>query len=136
MSRFLIPIAILKVEALHSSSFTIAHASVSCHYILTLLFHDVQMTQKRPFFLLALLCISNLCGTTSLNAKNLTAVELQHVDLRTSDYFQQKESTSILAKSKFTNEIFQRAIVKAIGGGVPGAIAGVVQVLGLMWLVS
>ena len=94
------------------------------------------MTQKRPFFLLALLCISNLCGTTSLNAKNLTAVELQHVDLRTSDYFQQKESTSILAKSKFTNEIFQRAIVKAIGGGVPGAIAGVVQVLGLMWLVS
>lgn len=32
--------------------------------------------------------------------------------------------------------IFQKALNKAIGGGVPGAIAGLVQVLSLMWLVS
>jgi hypothetical protein len=30
--------------------------------------------------------------------------------------------------------IFQNAFKKAIGGGIPGAIAGVVQVLSLMWL--
>mmetsp|Transcript_6996 Transcript_6996/g.17345 ORF Transcript_6996/g.17345 Transcript_6996/m.17345 type:complete len:393 (-) Transcript_6996:122-1300(-) len=33
-----------------------------------------------------------------------------------------------------SREIFQKAFHKAIGGGVPGAIAGVVQVLSLMWL--
>ena len=29
-----------------------------------------------------------------------------------------------------------KAFIKAIGGGIPGAIAGVVQVLTLMWIVS
>lgn len=32
--------------------------------------------------------------------------------------------------------VFRRALHKAIGGGVPGAVAGAVQVLSLMWLVS
>ena len=33
-------------------------------------------------------------------------------------------------------DIFHKACSKAIGGGVPGAVAGVIQVLSLMWLVS
>ena len=36
--------------------------------------------------------------------------------------------------TKSGKEIFQNALKKAIGGGVPGAVAGVVQVLCLMWL--
>ena len=38
------------------------------------------------------------------------------------------------AAPKSGKEIVQNAIKKAIGGGVPGAIAGAVQVLCLMWL--
>lgn len=37
---------------------------------------------------------------------------------------------------KGSREILSKALHRAIGGGVPGAIAGVIQVLSLMWLVS
>lgn len=39
-----------------------------------------------------------------------------------------------LGESPPMSLIFQNAFKKAIGGGIPGAIAGVVQVLSLMWL--
>jgi hypothetical protein len=38
--------------------------------------------------------------------------------------------------NKKTREVFHKAFRKAMGGGITGAIAGVVQVLALMWLVS
>lgn len=59
-------------------------------------------------------------------------IDLQHGDeTKSSDGNDSKQ-----IRSSNTTEIFQRAIRKAIGGGIPGAIAGAVQVLGLMWLVS
>jgi len=49
-----------------------------------------------------------------------------------------KEGTTITATTTTTKSknksIFQKACSKAIGGGIPGAIAGVIQVLSLMWL--
>lgn len=39
------------------------------------------------------------------------------------------------SNSKSGKEIFQQALKRAIGGGIPGAIAGAIQVLALMWLV-
>ena len=47
-------------------------------------------------------------------------------------------ATAFLRKStnKKTKDIFHKAFSKAMGGGITGAIAGVVQVLALMWLVS
>ena len=36
---------------------------------------------------------------------------------------------------KKTREIFRKACSKALGGGITGAIAGIIQVLSLMWLV-
>ncbi len=44
------------------------------------------------------------------------------------------ESPTPAAATKSGKEIFRSALKKAIGGGVPGAIAGAVQVLCLMWL--
>ncbi|KAL3772784.1 LOW QUALITY PROTEIN: hypothetical protein ACHAWU_003343 [Discostella pseudostelligera] len=45
-------------------------------------------------------------------------------------------TTTFLRKStnKKSREIFHKAFSKAMGGGITGAIAGVVQVLALMWL--
>jgi hypothetical protein len=37
---------------------------------------------------------------------------------------------------KGSRDILSKALNRAIGGGVPGAIAGVIQVISLMWLVS
>jgi len=47
-------------------------------------------------------------------------------------------TTAFLRKSTNTKtkDIFHKAFSKAMGGGITGAIAGVVQVLALMWLVS
>jgi len=45
----------------------------------------------------------------------------------------EKGTTTTTAKSK-NKSIFQKACSKAIGGGIPGAVAGVIQVLSLMWL--
>lgn len=44
------------------------------------------------------------------------------------------ESPAPAAATKSGKDIFRNALKKAIGGGVPGAIAGVAQVLCLMWL--
>ena len=38
--------------------------------------------------------------------------------------------------SLFQKDVIRKALNKAIGGGIPGAIAGVIQVLTLMWLVE
>jgi hypothetical protein len=43
-------------------------------------------------------------------------------------------STSSDVSSRNLREIFRKAGRKALGGGLPGAVAGVVQVLTLMWL--
>lgn len=44
------------------------------------------------------------------------------------------EAPTSSAATKSGKEIFRNALKKAIGGGVPGAIAGAAQVLCLMWL--
>mmetsp|Transcript_11722 Transcript_11722/g.24836 ORF Transcript_11722/g.24836 Transcript_11722/m.24836 type:complete len:183 (+) Transcript_11722:212-760(+) len=56
----------------------------------------------------------------------------------TSNIFSPTDATSAVksSNSKSGKEIFQQALKRAIGGGIPGAIAGVIQVLALMWLVS
>mmetsp|Transcript_25987 Transcript_25987/g.53684 ORF Transcript_25987/g.53684 Transcript_25987/m.53684 type:complete len:477 (-) Transcript_25987:31-1461(-) len=54
----------------------------------------------------------------------------------TSNIFSPTDATSAVksSNSKSGKEIFQQALKRAIGGGIPGAIAGVIQVLALMWL--
>lgn len=52
--------------------------------------------------------------------------------------FLRKNNNKTFDASKTTNngrDVFQKALSRAIGGGIPGAIAGVIQVLSLMWLV-
>ena len=49
--------------------------------------------------------------------------------------FLRKNTYNTKEVSNKGKDIFQKACSKAIGGGVPGAVAGVVQVLSLMWLV-
>lgn len=44
------------------------------------------------------------------------------------------EEPTPAAATKSGKDIFRSALKKAIGGGVPGAVAGAVQVLCLMWL--
>ena len=77
-------------------------------------------------WLLLLLC---LCDTASLNESNTSEplVPSEHVQLHV--------ATEDEPVKRSPQDLFHRAVQKAIGGGVPGAIAGVVQVLGLMWLV-
>ncbi|KAL7539638.1 hypothetical protein ACHAXR_009462 [Thalassiosira sp. AJA248-18] len=48
-------------------------------------------------------------------------------------FLRKRNNTKLPANAK-GRDIFQKALKRAIGGGVPGAIAGVVQVLSLMWL--
>jgi hypothetical protein len=89
--------------------------------------------------MLLVLYQASLSGTTSLDDNNSTYSENDH-ELLSGHKVDSIESKSrkdapAIIKGE-TNDIFQRAIQKAIGGGIPGAVAGVVQVLGLMWLVS
>ena len=97
---------------------------------------STRMTNRPSVLLLLLfLCLSSLAGTTSLNEDHPT-VDIQEHELSEDaddDVFASDESA--IGRSN-TNDIFQRALQKAIGGGITGAIAGIVQVLGLMWLVG
>ena len=60
------------------------------------------------------------------NAKTIPTASQQHPS------FTRTKTT----KAKTGKEIFRQALQRAMGGGIPGAIAGAVQVLSLMWLVS
>jgi hypothetical protein len=44
------------------------------------------------------------------------------------------EAPTAAIATKSGKEIFQNALKKAIGGGIPGAVAGAIQVICLMWL--
>lgn len=62
------------------------------------------------------------------NKNSATAAAGKTAFLRKASSIQKSEDGS---KGK---DIFHKAFKKAIGGGIPGAIAGVIQVLSLMWL--
>ena len=85
----------------------------------------------RRLLLVLLLCLSHLCGTASLNDSNSSepVVHSEHAQLHVAT----EDAPAPVKRSP--HDLLHRAVQKAIGGGVPGAIAGVVQVLGLMWLV-
>lgn len=81
--------------------------------------------------LLLLLCLSSLAGTASLTID----VQEDELDEEADDDVFDSLDEAAIGRSN-ANDIFQRALKKAIGGGITGAIAGIVQVLGLMWLVG
>jgi hypothetical protein len=74
---------------------------------------------------LLVLCLTYQAGTASVDDEG-NSTSYEHDEALTEDALSNRN----------TNDIFQRAVQKAIGGGIPGAIAGLVQVLTLMWLVS
>lgn len=96
---------------------------------------STMMAKRIPSLLILLIVyLVSLAGTTGIkNENNSPAIETQTVDDELDDVAQ-IENVPAISKSN-TTDILQRALQKAIGGGVPGAVAGVIQVLGLMWLV-
>ena len=68
---------------------------------------------------------SSLRSKTAIPATNNSSNHIQS---------QLDESPTTAAAKSGGKDIFQHAFKKAIGGGIPGAVAGVVQVLSLMWL--
>ena len=72
--------------------------------------------------------VNTIRGIPPLN--NNTDVKIQS----TNTHLRKSDSTKKISSSSSNGKGFRKAIHKALGGGVPGAIAGVIQVLSLMWL--
>ena len=72
--------------------------------------------------------------TTSSLRSSSTKLKPTTIASRTPASVHSDEAPAAAPAPKSGKEIVQNAIKKAIGGGVPGAIAGAVQVLCLMWL--
>ncbi len=69
----------------------------------------------------------------------IESVATSESDIHKTTVAREKPITAFLRKrsaSNKTKEIFHKAFSKAVGGGITGAIAGVIQVLSLMWLVN
>jgi len=112
------------------------------------------MRQLLIVAVLLLACVHKTCSTNVINnntvasdaaelEKNVTTSSLRSSGTklkpittasRTPASVHTDEAPTAAAAPKSGKEIVQNAIKKAIGGGVPGAIAGAVQVLCLMWL--
>jgi hypothetical protein len=83
---------------------------------------------------------TNFASTNiDLDVGFIESVETSENDIHKTSLARGKPITAFLRKrsaSSKTKEIFHKAFSKAVGGGITGAIAGIVQVLSLMWLVS
>jgi len=76
--------------------------------------------------------VNNIRGVPLNESKDYTAVK--NTDQSTTHLRKSDSTENISVSSSNGKGIFRKAIHKALGGGVPGAIAGVIQVLSLMWL--
>jgi hypothetical protein len=141
------------LSAPHSSTQHSSFVDVGASYIM----HSISFTMR--FILIATLlvtcCVDRTCSSIDdANIKNITNFNDTLLEnnstkssLRTKTTIpaannslnhvvqsQLHESPITTVKKSLGKEIFQNAFKKAIGGGIPGAVAGVVQVLSLMWL--
>lgn len=95
---------------------------------------------------LLLACVEKTCCSINATIINVTSDNVESLEdarssLRSSSTkikpiasVHSGEAPTAAIATKSGKEIFQNALKKAIGGGIPGAIAGAVQVICLMWL--
>lgn len=73
--------------------------------------------------------------TSSLRSRSSTKIKpIIATASSSSSSVHSDEAPTAATATKSGREVFQNALKKAIGGGIPGAVAGAAQVLCLMWL--
>ena len=79
--------------------------------------------------------VNNIRGSPTLNESKDYTTAVKIINQSTTTHLRKSDSTKKISISSTNGKgILRKAITKGIGGGLPGAIAGVIQVLSLMWL--
>jgi hypothetical protein len=92
------------------------------------------LTVGRDAYMVTLLLLPHACAASMATASPVDEREETAVQSSTTFLKRQSSNSSNSSKRTSLNQILIRAGRRGLGGGLPGALAGMVQVVSLMWL--
>eukprot|EP00980_Cylindrotheca_fusiformis_P030989 scaffold25694_cov127-Cylindrotheca_fusiformis.AAC.20 len=90
---------------------------------------------RKPRYLRLIVLVCALLGSIQVPLASTTAVaESTHIEAVNDEEATQRSREASTRSRMNLNDVLIKAGKRGLGGGVPGAVAGVVQVIALMWL--